>query len=248
MSKKKARKNSEAEVENEESLTTRYLPSDAELAELKQSYSSLLKCKHTTQVLDVVTYRVCESFQNFYIVKSLNSKKPAVAILPKCLLTSFGVARPFEMKDFSFEAVTIAHKSLDDADYSLAVVCAKPELLCLKEEFKFTESERSFVALVESVSSKQGVSLRFASGVTKQVALRDISSPEKVTDFYTVGQVVRTALNKGGKLSLKRTVVDHVDPKAGTRDNAALLLAFDRIQSPSGIEALAIGAKVHGKV
>ena len=42
----------------------------------------------------------------------------------------------------------------------------------------FTEARHSYVAIVESVSGKSGVTLRFSNGLTKLVALRDIASPD----------------------------------------------------------------------
>ena len=153
------------------------------------------------------------------------------------MATSFGIARPFEEKEFSFEAVVIATKSLSDgsqdddeeAGESIAVVCAKPELISLKDEFKYTESNSSLVALVENVSSKHGVTLRYSSGLTKLVALRDISNADKVASNYSVGQIVRAALTKVGKMSLKRTVIDAVDRLAGRKDQNALISAFDSL-------------------
>ena len=95
----------------------------------------------------------------------------------------------------------------------MALVCAKPELIALKEEFTYQESARSMVALVESVSAKTGVTLRFSNnGLTKIVALRDIAQPEKVSENYHVGQVVRATHNtKTGRLSLKKNCVDLMD-------------------------------------
>lgn len=89
-------------------------------------------------------------------------------MLPKCLATSYGIALPFDQKDFSFEAITIC-KALD-----FPIVCAKPELISLKEEFTFSDSGRTFVAIVENVSGKYGVTLRFSNGLTKLIPLKDV--------------------------------------------------------------------------
>lgn len=135
-------------------------------------------------LLEVAQYKVCESRSTYHILKTLDAKKPKIAILPKCLATSFGIARPFDQKDHVFEALTIAHwspkGSEDEGDGSvqIAVVCAKPELISLKEEFRYVGGEgsgrTSFVALVESVSAANGVTLRFSGGITKLIALRDV--------------------------------------------------------------------------
>ena len=122
-----------------------------------ETYANLIttgkKSSAPPSVLDVIKYKVCESRANFYIVKSLSSKKPTVAVLPRCLSSSFGIALPFEDKDFSFEAMTIGVYSGEGDTGSLAIVSAKPELIALKEEFVYSESARSMVALVESVNA-----------------------------------------------------------------------------------------------
>ena len=128
-------------------------------------------------------------------------------------------------------------------------MCAKPELISLKEEFKFSDSGRSFVAIVENVSAKTGVTLRFSSGLTKLVAMRDITSPNVVTESYSIGQIVRTAPKKTGMLSLKRTVVCAADPQAIKRDSLTLISAFEKLHKSQESQGdLQIGGKCHGKV
>ena len=211
LSKKKARKNVEADAgdEAQDTFTSKHLPSTEELDSWKDSYGSLLRAK-PTQALDVATYKVCESHSQYHIVKTLETKKPRIAILPKCLATSFGISRPFDQREYTFEAVTVGHLSHEEKE--IAIVCAKPDLISLKEELSFSDSGTSFVAIVESVSAKTGVTLRFSTGLTKVVALRDITNPSNVTETYSIGQVVRTAVKKNGKLSLKRSVICAADP------------------------------------
>ena len=211
---------------------------------IKQTYASLIK-KGSGQHPQLATYRVCESHATYHVVKSLNSKKPTVGILPKCLASSFGVALPFDQKDFSFEAMTVS------AGGELPVVSVKPELIALKEEFTFSDSGRSFLAIVESVSSKHGVTLRFNNGVTKLVSMRDIVNADKVADNYPVGKLVRAAINsKTSRLSLKKTVVDSADPQSGRRDQAALLKSFEKLTGHafSASNTLKIAQKVQAKV
>jgi len=110
------------------------------------------------------------------------------------------------------------------------------------------------VAIIENVSAKTGITLRFSNnGVTKIVALRDIAQPEKLTSNYQVGQVVRAAHNsKTGRVSLKRTVVDSTDSQSIRRDQVALLGALDQITrqalNASSDDNLKIGQKVQAKV
>jgi len=180
LSKKKAKKNAIEEEGDFESLTDKFLPNDEEMAELKETYANLLVKKNKGS--EVATYRVCESRANYHVLKTVNSKKATIALLPKCLATSFGIALPFDLKEFSFEALTIAMKQENDSDSAIPIVCAKPELIALKEEFTFSADTvgTSFIGLVESVSAKTGVTLRFSNGVTKLVAMRDIVLAEKV--------------------------------------------------------------------
>jgi len=225
LSKKTARKNLEDADETMDTFTSKHLPTDEELESWTESYGSLLRSR-PSKALEVETYKVCESRNQYHIVKTMGMK-PRVAILPKCLATSFGIARPFDQRDYTFEAVTIGHQQHDDSE--IAIVCAKPELITLKEEFKFSDSGRSFVAIIESVSAKAGVILRFSSGMTKLVSLRDITSPSTVTSSYSVGQIVRTCPKLTGKLSLKRVVINAAETQAAKRDQSALLSAFDKL-------------------
>ena len=63
----------------------------------------------------------------------------------------------------------------------MPIVCAKPELIELKNEFTYSEDGTSFVALIDGVNQQSGVHLTFANGVSKTIALRDISTPEKLS-------------------------------------------------------------------
>lgn len=166
--------------------------------------------------------------------------------MPKNLASSFGIALPFDQKDFSFEAVTIGKEG------DFLIVSAKPELITLKEEFIFSDTGKSFVGLVESVSAKYGVKLRFSNGVTKLVSLKDVSQADKAGENYPLGKLVRVGLNtKTSRLSLKRTVVESSDASVINRDQAALLQAFDKLAGyaiGSSDCTLKIGQKVQGKV
>ena len=149
-------------------MTSKFMP---EIEDVITNYANLLASSKSSganlKLLDVTKYKVCESRNNLYIVKSLKSKRPCVAILPKCLASSFNIVLPFEDKDFSFEAMTIAVYSSEKEQESngarMAIVCTKPELIALKEEFVFAENERSMVALVENINAKTGITLRFSN-------------------------------------------------------------------------------------
>ena len=212
LSKKKAKKGeADDDASARETLSGKYLPNEDEMKGIIESYQSLISKAAQPLPSDVSTYRVCESRSTYYIVKSVSSKKPRIAVLPKCLSTSFGIALPYDSKEFSFEAMTIGVKTEESA--TLAIVCARPELIALKEEFNYSDSSSgSCVAIVEAVSAKTGITVRFNNAVTKLVALRDVSQAEKVSENYAVGQIVRLAKNKlTGRLSLKRSVIEKED-------------------------------------
>ena len=115
LSKKKVKGDTTGAADDQvETLVSKYLPSVEECESWQQSYGNLMRTK-PSPVLDVATYKVCESRSNYHIVKTLDGKKPKIAILPKCLATSMAMARPFDKKDYTFEALTIAHWSPSDS-------------------------------------------------------------------------------------------------------------------------------------
>ena len=70
---------------------------------LKTTYNQFLKASQSdTLVGRVFTFRVSEAKENFYIVKTIEDKKVKIGIMPKCLVSSFGVILPLEESDFSF--------------------------------------------------------------------------------------------------------------------------------------------------
>ena len=60
----------------------------------------------------------------------------------------------------------------------------------------------------------------------RNVALRDLDDPDQVKEAYPVGKLVRAVLNKNGRLSLKQSVINVVDPKAAKKDQSALVESF----------------------
>ena len=72
LSKKKAKKNVKDEQDSDDSLTGKYL---ADMETVLSTYANLLRGSKEPQVFDIVKYKVCESRANFYVVKSLKSKK-----------------------------------------------------------------------------------------------------------------------------------------------------------------------------
>lgn len=112
LSKKKAKK---GEADDEEvageTLSEKYMPTEEECQGILKNHKSLINKTTLPVACEVARYRVCEARTNYYILKSVNPRKQRVAILPKCLATSFGIALPYDHKDFTFEAMTICAKT-----------------------------------------------------------------------------------------------------------------------------------------
>lgn len=100
LDKKKARKTEEATSGDRRTLSS-YFPTDEESIELKETYSSLLK--HSADCVGkVMTFKVCEQRQNYYVIKSVLEKKQKFAVLPKPLSSAFGVSLPLDDQTFTF--------------------------------------------------------------------------------------------------------------------------------------------------
>jgi len=65
---------------------------------------------------------------------------------------------------------------------------------------------RLFLGFIDNIS-KEGTTVRFMNGFTRVIGLKDCSS-----HGYRIGQVVRVALNKLDRPSLKQQVVELADP------------------------------------
>ena len=134
--------------------------------------------------------------------------------MPKCLVSSFGVILPLEESDFSFKAIVL------QVHEDLPVVALKPELIDLEDDLTFEgpDSLKSCIGVVDKVSDKLGVTVRFSKGVTKLVSVKDLETSENIQTNYTIGRLVRVAHNTAQRLSLKRAVVVAVDPNSVKKD------------------------------
>ena len=171
------------------------------------------------------SFRVCESKLNFFVVKTINEKKQKVAILPKCIVSSFDIALPLDQADFSFEAIVL------QINEGFPVIAFKPELIDLKDELAFNEqtSGASSIGIVDKVSEKYGVTVRYSKGESKLISVKDLESTEKISETYPIGRVVRTAFNTASRLSLKRVVVNAVDGTSDKRDSLAIIKSFGKL-------------------
>ena len=77
------------------------------------------------------------------------------------------------------------------------------------------------IAIVDNVNRKKGVTLRMLNADTdalRTVAMRDLDETDQVKSAYPIGKIVRAVVNKSGRLSLKKSVIDVVDPSASKKD------------------------------
>jgi hypothetical protein len=99
-------------------------------------------------------------------------------------------------------------------------VALKPELIDLNDDLSFEgpDSLKSCIGVVDKVSDKLGVTVRFSKGVTKLVSVKDLETSGNIKTNYTIGRLVRVAHNTAQRLSLKRAVVVAVDPNSVKKD------------------------------
>ena len=231
LNKKKARENApkiDSSV-SADSFTQKVLPAEDEVEDIKKQYASQIQ---ELKSLEVRKYRVCETRSGYSLVKSIDANiKRTIAILPQALQSSFGLHRPWaQIADHSFECVSIG------THHGVPLVSAKPELITLKEEFNYEEEARqSFVGLVEAVDAKLGITIRFNEGKTGSVTLRQVPMTDQLSSKYPLGKLVRVALTKQGRLSLKRSHIEQADSGSTRRDMDALRSAFDKITTEQSL-------------
>jgi hypothetical protein len=125
LDKKKARKTEEVS-DNDKKTLSKFMPTDEESVELKQTYNSLLK-HSADSVGKVMTFKVSEQRQNYYVIKSVLEKKQKFAVLPKPLSSAFGVSLPLDDQTFTFEAYVFAEQN------NILVAALNPVLCSLKD-------------------------------------------------------------------------------------------------------------------
>lgn len=168
LDKKKARKTDEAAIGDQRTLSS-YLPTDDETIELKYTYNSLLK--HSSDCVGkVMTFKVCDQRQNFYVIKSVLEKKQKFAILPKPLSAALGVSLPLDDQTFAFEAYVFTEQN------GVLVAALNPLICKLKEHIPRQQADvqpaKCFIGLVESTSEKLGVQVKFTDFIMT-MAIKD---------------------------------------------------------------------------
>jgi hypothetical protein len=69
-----------------------------------------------------------------------------------------------------------------------------------------TSGQRLFLGFIAEFNSSEGATIRFLNGFSRMVGIKDlvqINAADKTKPAYQIGQVVRVALNKLDRLSLK---------------------------------------------
>ena len=121
----------------------------------------------------VFKFRCVENKGNYFLVKTvLSEKKNKIAILPKCLVSSFGISLPLGSLEFTFDGLILEHSS------GIPVIAVKYEMIhCLESipsKPKHLEKAQTHVGFVSQVCEKLGVTVRFFNGVQAQVAVKDL--------------------------------------------------------------------------
>lgn len=164
-------------------MFAKYWPTEDELTTIKQSSAALLKESNKEELVgQIMQWRCVETKANYLIVKT-SDKRPKIAILPKCLISSFGITLPIADSTFSFDGLVIEQLQ------GLPVIAVKPELerdmkIRTKESL---ETANSSVGYICKTSDTLGVTVRFFNGVTVQVAVKDLQLTQSISDYYKLG-------------------------------------------------------------
>jgi hypothetical protein len=112
----------------------------------------------------VFKFRCVENKGNYFVVKTvLSEKKNKIAILPKSLVSSFGISLPLSSTQFTFDGLILEHTS------GIPVIAVKYEMIHSLESIpskkKHLEKCQTHVGFVSQVDEKLGVTVRFFNGV-----------------------------------------------------------------------------------
>jgi hypothetical protein len=79
-------------------------------------------------------WRCVEVKANFLIAKTTD-KRPKLSLIPKCLISSFGLSLPMSDPTFSFDGIVLEHQ------HGIPIVAVKPELELCKNLIARTNSD-----------------------------------------------------------------------------------------------------------
>ena len=173
--RKKAKQKDEGADSKDQTVFESFLPTESEALKIRTTYAKFMKASSDKNLVGtLLSFRVTEELHdNFYILKTIEPKQQKIAVLPKCLASSFGLALPMDKIEFKFEGLVV------EFVHNIPIVAFKPELAGLKHEIptgltEFTGGKSIFAGFVDSVNEKLGVRVRFLNGVTKLVSVKDL--------------------------------------------------------------------------
>jgi hypothetical protein len=191
-------------------LESSFLPNDEELEKIvsNEKYSTMIKSTRDPALVGQVNlFRILHEHDNFFVLKSLDASKKSknfIGLLPKCFISSQNVSHP----DFTCKGLI-----LDQFRGQVPIISIQPELIELKEEMTLKTEEltagSTYVGVVNGIVGKSGaVSVRFMGGKQKIVKVKDLNTTQEYKKIYTIGKVIRVAVNKLGRLCTKSKVIE----------------------------------------
>jgi hypothetical protein len=81
------------------------------------------------------------------------------------------------------------------------------ETIPTKSETISNEGDNRVFTGIVNECNKGGVQIRFLNGLMRQVLVKDLETVQNFPTIYTPGKVVRVALNKLGRLTMKESVI-----------------------------------------
>jgi hypothetical protein len=120
LDKKRAKKSND-KVDVKETFES-YLPNAEDAKSLKKTYKTLLSKQDNEQLIGKsFNFKIADEKDNYYVVKSEkdeSSKTRVVAVVPKCLAQSCGIAMPLNAADFRCQGLVLE----EHVESGLAVV------------------------------------------------------------------------------------------------------------------------------
>lgn len=119
LDKKKTKKDKKVTADD---YLVKFGPNEEEMAQLKETYSSMLKESAKESLIgQTLTFRCVGTKAGYHVVKT-GDKKAKVGILPKCLLGSFGITLPMNDPTVTMEGIVVEHLE------GIPVIAVKHEL------------------------------------------------------------------------------------------------------------------------
>lgn len=196
------------------------------------------------------TFRLVDEDANtpYFVVKSVDSAKKSkniVAILPKCLLSSFSETSSPQALGETFEGLVLEiYRDL------IPIISTQPELIALKDEIPTKQSLEekmasgsTFIGYVNGIVGQSGhVSVRFLDGAAKSIKVKDLNTTANYQSIYQLGKVVRVAVNKLDRLCTKEKVIQAclANSRGSTENDMKVKTQAFCSQFANGIEASGI--------